>query len=107
MFAGETDTGHVYEQQIEIEHKDGGVMQLRRITTHLYEATRDGETEIHVLTNMSKKALPSVRGSEVYRGPKKKVVKEYDPAVKHVSTAQVLKERKLSISVAKNNKYTP
>ena len=228
VFAGETETGHVYEQQIEIEHEDGGVMQLRRITTHLYEATRDGETEIHVLTNMSKKALPSVRGSEVYRGrwdvegmflelttslqceidtlaypkaaifafalavlsynavsmvrgvlgcvhgeefvkeklswyhlcaetstvwrgmeiaipplewshridgltdrefgvmlkelcrrmemkrypkthrgPKKKVVKEYDPAVNHVSTAQVLKERKLSISVTKNDKITP
>ena len=227
-FVGTTETGDIYEQQIEIKHADGGVMQLRRITVHLYEKTRDGETEIHILTNMGKKSLPSVRGSEVYRnrwdvegmfleltlslrceidtlaypnaalfafslavlaynavslvrgtlrcvhgaefveqklswyhlcvetssvwrgmevaippkewsrridvlsdrefgsvllklcrridvsrypkshrGPKKKVVKKFDPAVKHVSTAQVLKDRKAKKSATKNAKKSP
>jgi hypothetical protein len=228
QFAGTTDTGDIYEQQIQIKHADGGVMPLRRITVHLYEKTRDGETEIHILTNMSKKALPSIRGSEVYRsrwdvegmfleltmslrceidtlaypnaaifafslavlsynavslvrgalhcihgsefveqklswyhlcvetssvwrgmevaipakewgsridnlsdrefgsmllklcrrldmsrypksrrGPKKKAVKKFDPAVKHVSTAQVLNERNAKKSATKNTKKTP
>ncbi len=42
-----------------------------------------------------------------HRGPKKKVVKKYDPAVKHVSTAQVLKDRKAKKSATKNSKKSP
>ena len=29
-----------------------------RITVHLYEPTRDGETEIHILTNLPQKVTP-------------------------------------------------
>jgi len=61
---GATSTGKVYEQQISIVNDAGQKMLLRRITLELFEKTRDGDTEIHILTNASKKLLPSVRGCE-------------------------------------------
>jgi hypothetical protein len=64
---GTTATGEVYEQQISIVNSAGQKMLLRRVTVHLFEKTRDGDTEIHILTNASKKQLPSVRASECYR----------------------------------------
>jgi hypothetical protein len=64
---GATSTGEVYEQQISIVNDAGQKMLLRRITLELFTKTRDGDTEIHILTNASKKQLPSVRGCECYR----------------------------------------
>lgn len=64
---GKTSTGEVYEQQISLVNADGQKMLLRRVTLELFTKTRDGDTEIHVLTNASKKQLPSVRACECYR----------------------------------------
>ena len=64
---GTTSTGEVYEQQISIVNDDGVKMLLRRITVKLFSKTRDRDTEIHILTNASKRQLSSVRGSECYR----------------------------------------
>jgi hypothetical protein len=64
---GKTSTGWVYEQQISIDNDDGDKILLRRITVKLFSKTRDGDTEIHILTNASKRQLSSVRGSECYR----------------------------------------
>jgi hypothetical protein len=190
--AGTTDTGEVFEQQISLTDAAGKKMYLRRITVQLFKKTRDGDKEIHILTNANKQQLSSVRASECYRerwdiegmfleltqslsgtlggvhgfeyveqklswnilcsdtssawrgmeiaivgaewsraiddvtdcqfgkvlsvlcerldfrrypksrrGPKKKVVKIFDPKVSHVSTAKILKERKM-----KNNDQT-
>ena len=41
-------------------------MVLRRVTVELYRPTRDGETEIHVLTNLPKR-IGALRVAEVYR----------------------------------------
>ncbi len=49
---GEIETGVVYEQKMEVADGDGKVRTYRRITVHLYEPTRDGDTEIHVVTNL-------------------------------------------------------
>jgi hypothetical protein len=65
--AGTTSTGDVYEQQISIVNDAGDKMLLRRITVKLFSKTRDGDTEIHILTNAGKRQLSSVRGSECYR----------------------------------------
>ena len=64
---GTTATGEIYEQQISLANDAGEKMFLRRITVHLFAKTRDGDTEIHLLTNASKRQLSSVRGSECYR----------------------------------------
>jgi len=49
---GRIDTGVVYQQQLRVTHSDGRSMLVRRITIELNEPTRDGDTEIHLLTNL-------------------------------------------------------
>lgn len=50
---GKTKTGAVYEQTARLYNPDTDEMLLvRRITIELDEATRDGETEVHLLTNL-------------------------------------------------------
>ena len=44
--------GTVYEQEIEVLLPDGSWHRLRRITVKLVEPTRDGDTELHLLTNL-------------------------------------------------------
>lgn len=48
---GETETGTVYEQVIKTS-SSADAMQMRRITIELNTPTRDGDTVIHVLTNL-------------------------------------------------------
>jgi len=51
-YVGRTDTGRVYEQRGRIHEEAGDALELRRITVELDEPTRDGDTEIHILTNL-------------------------------------------------------
>jgi IS4 transposase len=65
---GKTESGVVYEQTLEIRFsKTLGeqVMRLRRITLVLHEPTRDGEREIHLVTNVE--GVAAVRLVELYR----------------------------------------
>jgi Transposase DDE domain len=48
---GKTETGTVYEQQMRLT-ADENAMVVRRITVILKKSTRDGATEIHILTNL-------------------------------------------------------
>lgn len=65
---GKTATGHVYEQKIGLTHpKTGEVLVVRRIRLELFEKTRDGETEIVLLTNLSKKSATAVVCCNLYR----------------------------------------
>jgi hypothetical protein len=52
---GHIDTGVVHQQQLRVTHSDGRSMLVRRITIELNEPTRDGDTEIHLLTNLPAK----------------------------------------------------
>jgi hypothetical protein len=63
---GHTDTGAVYEQELELRWQ-GRTLRVRRVTLVLTEPTRDGDTEIHVLTNLLKKDANAVRVMELYR----------------------------------------
>lgn len=50
---GECETGVVYEQEYEIDNPQADTtLSTRRITLVLDKPTRDGETEIHLLTNL-------------------------------------------------------
>jgi hypothetical protein len=64
---GRCETGWVYEQRLRLRGERGQVMEVRRITVALDQPTRDGDTEIHVLTNLPTKKAPAVRVAEVYR----------------------------------------
>lgn len=55
---GRCETGIVYEQKLRIWDAQGKEKVIRRITVHLYEPTRDGDTEIHILTNLPQKVTP-------------------------------------------------
>jgi IS4 transposase len=51
-YAGRIDTGRVYEQEVAITEEAGQTRRLRRIVLRLDEPTRDGETEVVLLTNV-------------------------------------------------------
>lgn len=61
------DTGEVYEQPISIVNNAGEVISLRRISVRLFEKTRDGDDEIHLLTNVPSRRLSAKRACEIYR----------------------------------------
>jgi Transposase DDE domain len=63
---GRTATGTVLEQRIWFTDDDGELHSLRRVVLRLDEATREGETEIVLLTNLPDEVrAPTV--AEVYR----------------------------------------
>jgi len=63
---GETETGIVYEQTMEITDGEGNVHVLRRITVMLHKPTRDGDGEIHIVSNLPER-VSAVRVAELYR----------------------------------------
>lgn len=65
-FVGRSDTGTVFEQEVEFHH-EGQALRLRRVSVVLDKPTRDGDTEIHVLTNLPVEAADGVRVAELYR----------------------------------------
>lgn len=63
---GKTGTGKVYEQEIRITDSQGKTLTLRRITVKLKEPTRDGDTEIHLLTNLPAQDASARKVAELY-----------------------------------------
>lgn len=61
---GRIESGEVFEQRVEIS-KNGKTLSMRRITLFLDQPTRDGDTEIHILTNLGAE-VPATRVAEVY-----------------------------------------
>jgi len=64
-FVGESSTGKVYEQALELSH-GGETRTIRRITVELLQPTRDGDLVLHLLTNLPAdvRAVPC---AELYR----------------------------------------
>ena len=63
---GETETGIVYEQAMEVMDEEGNIRVFRRITVVLHEPTRDGDTEIHIVSNLPKR-IGAIHIAELYR----------------------------------------
>jgi IS4 transposase len=65
---GKTETGIVYEQALlATEPASGEELALRRITVELNQPTRDGDTEIHILSNLPAAAASAEKVAELYR----------------------------------------
>lgn len=64
-FRGESSTGKVYEQALELTYA-GQTRTLRRITIELLKPTRDGDMVLHVLTNLPDD-VSAIVGAELYR----------------------------------------
>jgi hypothetical protein len=66
-YVGLCETGRVYEEPIELhDPRTDGTSQVRRITIRLKTVTRDGDQEIHVLTNLPSK-VSAVRVADLCR----------------------------------------
>jgi IS4 transposase len=64
---GRIGTGVVYQQRVEIIDDWGSRVSVRRITIKLDEPTEDGDTEIHLLTNLPNR-VKGTRIAQAYRG---------------------------------------
>jgi hypothetical protein len=64
---GQTDTGEVFEQSVSVEIRDGRRITMRRVVLRLDKATRDGDAEIAILTNLPKRIADAVKVAELYR----------------------------------------
>src|ERR1700694_1849030 len=65
---GRGATGAVYEQAVELRDDEGNILMARRVTVELDEPTRDGDTELHILTNLPAGDASAVEVAELYRG---------------------------------------
>jgi Transposase DDE domain len=65
VFKGEGPTGKIYEQRIEFVY-EGKTHRLRRVTVELLQATRDGDTSLHLLTNLPAK-VSALQVADLYR----------------------------------------
>ena len=64
---GSIDGAEVWEQSIVIRDDGGHLSQLRRIKVVLEKPTRDGESEIFILTNLSSTVATSLVIAQIYR----------------------------------------
>ena len=53
VHVGDSETGRVFEQRVRLIRAYGEELVVRRITIELYHPTRDGETVLHLLTNLT------------------------------------------------------
>ena len=66
--AGKIETGKVFEQPIMVIDYSGKPHQFIRIRVLLKKATRDGDKEIFIITNLPKKAAGARKIANIYRG---------------------------------------
>jgi IS4 transposase len=64
---GRIDTGTVYEQRVTSMDPDGKPMELRRVVIRLDKPTRDGDTEMSILTNLPRDAADAIAVANLYR----------------------------------------
>jgi len=64
---GKTETAIVYENKLELPGYEGETLVVRRVVVRLYSPTRDGDTEVVMLTNLPPDDADAVKVSELYR----------------------------------------
>jgi IS4 transposase len=67
-YCGRSATGKVYEQAIELADEQGNSLTARRVTVELDTPTRDGDTEIHILTNIPEEDADALAIAAAYHG---------------------------------------
>lgn len=66
-YIGKTETGMVYEQPVSVRENNGKQHVFRRIRVKLKKETRDGDTEISIITCLPKRAASAKKIAELYR----------------------------------------
>jgi hypothetical protein len=64
---GAVEGGEVFEQAVVVRSENGRILRLRQVVVYLETPTRDGETEIRILTNLPPEAADAVKVAELYR----------------------------------------
>jgi len=65
---GRSSTGMVYEQKLRLQDaRTGEILICRRITVELDQPTRDGDVQLHLLSNVPRKNADAVKLAELYR----------------------------------------
>jgi hypothetical protein len=64
---GRCDTGAVFEQPVRLTGPGGRALLLRRITVVLDRPTRDGDPEIHLLTDLPEAVADAIAVAGIYR----------------------------------------
>ena len=67
-FVGRIETGEVFEQYIMITDQSGKEYKFRRVHVRLKKKTRDGDSDIYIITDLSKGAANSKVVAQLYRG---------------------------------------
>ncbi len=67
-YIGKIETGIVYEQPIIVRDEAGKDHTFRRIRVKLKGETRDGDSELFIITNLSKSAANAKTVARLYRG---------------------------------------
>jgi hypothetical protein len=67
-YIGKTETGRVYEQGILVVNDAGQEHTFRRIRVRLKKKTRDGDSDIFIICNLSKAKANAKKIAELYRG---------------------------------------
>ena len=66
-YVGEAETGEVWEQTVVIEY-EGQQLKIRRVVVRLHQPTRDGDSEIAILTNLPSTIADSLLVARLYHG---------------------------------------
>ena len=66
-FVGRCQSGTLYERWVRVSDSEGSSRRFRRIRIVLKKATRDGDKELTLLTNLSKTAAHAKQIAEMYR----------------------------------------
>ena len=66
-FVGNSATGKVFEQQVEITAPTGETLQIRRVVVTLNKPTRNGDKTLILLTNLPKETVDALKVAELYR----------------------------------------
>lgn len=64
--SGRCETGKLSEQTLRLTHPDGQTLPVRRVTITLDRPTRDGETVIHLLTNLAATKASAKKVAKLY-----------------------------------------
>lgn len=66
-FVGKSETGEVFEQWVRIIAPTGEKFQVRRVVVELKKPTRNGDKNLILLTNLSRKKVDALTVAELYR----------------------------------------
>ena len=67
-FIGRIETGKVFEQTIIVTDELENEHEFRRIHVRLNKSTRDGDSDIYIITNLPKEAVNAKKIARLYRG---------------------------------------